>query len=48
MTLILRPKNVFPEGLAPVNIGATRNGFGSKSGGKWGYIDTTGRFVIPA
>ena len=37
----------FSEGLACVNVGATQKDFGMMSGGKWGYIDTTGKLVIP-
>jgi len=35
--------NEFSEGLAAVCVGAC---VFSKSGGKWGYIDTTGKFVV--
>jgi hypothetical protein len=40
----------FSEGLAAVNEGAKSAGFPRpfvREGGKWGFIDTTGRLVIP-
>src|SRR5439155_932208 len=40
----------FSEGLAAVNLGAKSAGFPRpdiKRGGKWGFIDKTGRLVIP-
>lgn len=36
----------FSEGVAPVNAGAVFNGAGY-DGGKWGFIDKTGKTVIP-
>jgi len=52
--LAVEPKyddaNKFSEGLAAVNIGAKSAGFPRPSvmqGGNWGFIDTTGRLVIP-
>ena len=36
----------FNEGIAMVNMGAVYDGAGYK-GGKWGYIDTNGKTIIP-
>ena len=36
----------FKDGLAPVNVGGTRD-MGALRRGQWGFIDTTGRVVIP-
>ena len=36
----------FSEGLAAINVGAKPDSDWYPSGGKWGYIDKTGKFVI--
>ena len=48
--MVIEPKfeyvAMFKEGLAPVNIGGSWNDEGRFVGGKWGYVDTTGKMVI--